>query len=340
MNPSVLIVGAGALGLVTGYHLALAGAQVTYLVRPNRMAALADPQLLYCYDDHQLKSFADYRACASVEDATQSEHDFVIVTMDGATCRGEEATALLRDLGHAIRTTNAIAVISGVGVLDYCKDVLGLPSDRVMEGTMGILAYQCDRTKMPIIPPTDAGKLSQASLAYRHVGKNPGFMAIKPPKRSARAFAELYNQCGVSRCAVMDAKLFATFASSIFVTMAMFDLAGWPDAATLARDEELMTLGARATKEVMRLSRHGVAGKLGSLLVSAKSLARTNAKMERDCLPVDYSAFNAFHHGGKVRQQDLAYLQACLNAGTREGRAMPALTELVRRYEAKISADD
>ena len=40
-KPGVLIVGAGAMGLVIGYHLSLAGAQITFLVRPQRLAALA-----------------------------------------------------------------------------------------------------------------------------------------------------------------------------------------------------------------------------------------------------------------------------------------------------------
>ena len=50
-KPSVLIVGAGATGLPIGYHLALAGADITYLVRPGRKAALDSRPPLYCYDD-------------------------------------------------------------------------------------------------------------------------------------------------------------------------------------------------------------------------------------------------------------------------------------------------
>ena len=46
-SPSkVLIVGAGATGLVAGYHLQLAGAEITFLVRPKRLLALSQPQIL------------------------------------------------------------------------------------------------------------------------------------------------------------------------------------------------------------------------------------------------------------------------------------------------------
>jgi ketopantoate reductase len=57
-TPSVCIVGAGSMGVSTGYHLSLAGAAVTFLVRPHRQEQLSRPQVLYSYDDHSLKTFS------------------------------------------------------------------------------------------------------------------------------------------------------------------------------------------------------------------------------------------------------------------------------------------
>ncbi|KAK2694495.1 hypothetical protein Focb16_v003954 [Fusarium oxysporum f. sp. cubense] len=59
-NPTVLIVGAGSMGLVTGYHLSLAGAEVTYLVRPKRAGELEQPQFLYWLDKQELHEFKSY----------------------------------------------------------------------------------------------------------------------------------------------------------------------------------------------------------------------------------------------------------------------------------------
>ena len=333
---SVLIVGAGALGIVTGYHLHLAGADVSFLVRPARLPALQEPQVLYCYDDHGLKHFFGYQAYGSIADAMTKDYDFVIVTLDGATCRGEEATALLTALGGAMKDRKSVAVISGVGVRDYCRTLMRLPEERVIEGTMGLLSYQTSRVTLPLNPPTDPEALAKASMAYKHVGKNPGFLLANTPAKAAKAFAALYNRSGASKCSLINAKLYATFTSSIFAVMAIFDLAGWPHAEALAKDDELMSLGSRAMKEIMRLPEHGMVGTLGSLLVSPRQLARNNAKMERDCLPVDYSAFNKFHHGGKVRDQDLQVLRRSLESGRARGHSMPALSELLPRYEAHI----
>lgn len=336
-QPSVLIVGAGALGIVTGYHLHLAGAKIGFLVRQGRLPALDEPQQLYCYDDHELKSFSEYKSFASVNDAMTQEYDWVIVTMDGATCRGEEATALLKELGQAMQAGKGVAVISGVGVREYCRDTMGLPDDRVIEGTMGLLSYQTDRVTLPLNPPTDADKLARASMAYHHMGKNPGFMVVSQPKAAAKAFAELYDRSGVSKCRKVPAKLYAMFTSSIFAIMAMFDLAGWPQAGKMADDKELMALGAGAMKEIMRLPEHGLMGRIGSLFISPARLAKNNLKMEQDCLPVDYSAFNRFHHGGKVREQDMDVLRKSLASGEAQGRRMPALRELLERYERHVA---
>lgn len=337
-NSSVLIVGAGALGIVTGYHLHLAGAEVSFLVRPGRLPALQEPQVLYCYDDDELKTFGDYQAFGSVAEATARSHNFLIVTLDGATCRGEEATQLLRELGEAMQKDQSVAIISGVGVRDYCRDTMRLPDDRVLEGTMGLLSYQTDRVTLPLHAPTDPEKLARASIAYRHGGNNPGFMVASKPAKAAKAFTELYNRSGVSKCRIVPEKLYATFTSSIFAVMAMFDLAGWPDAETMARDGALMALGSRAMKEIMRLPEHGLMGKISSLFISPKALAKTNLKMERDILPADYSAFNKFHHGGKVREQDIQVLRDSLASGQAEGKSMPALNELLQRYERHIAA--
>ena len=125
-NEKVLIVGAGALGIVTGYHLQLAGAQVDFLVRQGRLPALAEPQVLYCYDDHQLKHFDGYNAYASVMDAKSGgPYDFVVVTMDGATCRGEDKRAALE-----ARFAEVVATIGDENVRrHYRDDVFGRLSD-------------------------------------------------------------------------------------------------------------------------------------------------------------------------------------------------------------------
>jgi hypothetical protein len=47
-------------------------------------------------------------------------------------------------------------------------------------------------------------------------------------------------------------------------------------------------------------------------------------------LPLDWEAFNRFHHGGKVNGADQMLRRACLEKGRGEGKEMPALEKLMR----------
>lgn len=49
--------------------------------------------------------------------------------------------------------------------------------------------------------------------------------------------------------------------------------------------------------------------------------------------PLDYQAFNRFHHGGKVHAQDVSALRDCLADGQRQGRKMTALKTLLDRLD-------
>src|SRR3546814_4008400 len=54
--------------------------------------------------------------------------------------------------------------------------------------------------------------------------------------------------------------------------------------------------------------------------------------MVRNSMPLDYQAFNRFHHGGKVLAQDVEVLEHSLAVGRQKGREMPALAALLDAY--------
>lgn len=337
-KPAVLIVGAGALGVVTGYHLGLAGADVTFLVRDNRLPALAEPQVLYCYDDGELKQFSDYQSTAAVADTAQRSWNFVLVTLDGASCRSDEGSALLAALGDAIRDSDAVVICCGMGVREHCRRTLELPPGRVLEGTMRLLSHQTGSGEFPVHPPTDPALLEQADFAYRHTGSTDGFTIVADPPGPARAFAALYDRSGVSRCRSMKPAVYTMLTRSFFPIVAVFDRAGWPDVQTLVHNKELMSLGARAMREILSLPEHGWRGKLAGLLINRRTLARTLTGMARDCLPLDYVAFTRFHHGDKVRAQNLQMMRQCADLGRASNKSMPALEQLIDGFASRDPA--
>ncbi|MFD8089269.1 ketopantoate reductase family protein [Streptomyces malaysiensis] len=231
-TPDVLIVGAGAMGLTSGYHLHLAGAEVTFLVRPQRAENLARPQVLYSYDDASLKRFSGYRVLSDVGNTGDRAYDYVIVTLDGASSRSAEGTALLNDLGDAIRNTAAVVIIGGIG-LDlrlHCLDALDIGEERVISGWLGLLAHQVASTDLPVHPPTDPHVLAQADMAYRTLSAG-GFMVEDRFPGVAARFKALYDGCGVSRCDVVDHDHFPAQVAGLFPVFQACHLMGWPPAA-------------------------------------------------------------------------------------------------------------
>jgi hypothetical protein len=332
---SVLIAGAGAMGLVAGYHLSLAGAAVTFLVRPGRVPGLAPPQILYCYDDNSLKAYTGYKIIPEIGGADSTHYDYVMVTLDGSAARSAEGTQLLKSIGDAIRSTPAEVIIGGVGagLRAHFLSSMNLPSSRVLNGVLGVLSYQVERANFSAHPPADPALIAQSSMAYRHISKN-GFMLDSTNPASAKAFAAFYNQCGVSHCAVMNKTLFALMSKTPFPLFAVSELAGWPAIAALAKNQDLRALHGRAVREIARLREHGLGGKVAALALTNGMALKIWTSVEKSALPMDFAAFNKFHHGGKVKAQDIKVMNECVALGEAEGAPMNALKELLARLAA------
>ncbi|MEU6201881.1 ketopantoate reductase [Streptomyces sp. NPDC047061] len=334
-TPSVLIVGAGATGLPVGYHLGLAEVDITFLVRPGRKAALSSPQRLYCYDDAELKTFDTYRVVEDVAELAGTSFQFVIITLDGHTSRTPEGAELLRGLGKLVRACGAHVIMCGfgLGVREHHRETLGVGGDRLTHGFLGMLSHQAS-ADLPVHPPTDPSRVARAGVCYRHPTNRIGFRVETGNAAAAQQFAALYERSGVSKCAQVSREVDDVFCTAASPVYAAAELAGWPDFTTLVRDEELWNLACRAQAEIMTLPRYGRAGEHMAKAMGPLETAQTHQAIERDMLPLDYQAFNRFHHGGKVRAQDVETMYDCLAEGHGGGHPMPALRTLLSRLEA------
>jgi len=88
-------------------------------------------------------------------------------------------------------------------------------------------------------------------------------------------------------------------------------------------------------REFQRLSAFGSTGLAASEQTSAEGVLGFFQRMERNVFPLDFAAFNAYHHGGKVNAQDHDMLREALNRGQAEGADMPALQTLVSQLPVK-----
>ncbi|CBG73276.1 ketopantoate reductase [Streptomyces sp. LBUM 1478] len=338
-KPSVLIVGAGAVGMAVGYHLSLAGADITFLVRPGRKAVFAAPQQLYSYDDAALKTFAGYTVVEGVDELVEPRFQFVVVTLDGHVSRSAEGTALLRALGDVIRGTDATVIMCGIGkgLREHYLDVMRIADDQLLAGMLAMLSHQAD-ADLPVHAPTDPAMVAKASVCYRHPANKVGFRVGASNKAAAKKFAALYDLNGVSRCTAGNAFL-VNSASAFFPMFSACEIAGWPDDfATVVADKELWRLACRAQGEIMSLPQNGLLGKVMAAVLGPRLTASVNLKVAREVGPLDYMAFSRFQHGDKVRVQDVESMRTDLADGRRQGRRMSALQELLARLEAHEAA--
>ncbi len=330
----VLIVGAGALGLTTAYHLQLAGAQISFLVRPHREADLMQAQKLYSYDQDAVHVLGDFRLYTAPEQLRGEHFDFVLVTLDGASCLSEQGTMTLSALGEVFRGDASVMLICGVGLglYDHVRRTTGLPASRLLEGTMKIFAYQTAAPNAPE-PAADRRALhDSADVAYLNFPDHVGFFVTSSPKQAAKDYVALYNQSGAATCKTIPVGLYR-MTTNIFTSFILASaLKDWEGTEALIADRELWPLCCDSQREMLRLKRHGLQGKIFAWLFSDKRIAGMMRKTEAEAAPMGYTAFNRCHHGGKVLAQNVGILERCVAEGEASGQAMPASSELLRRW--------
>ena len=335
-KPQVLVIGAGSMGAIVGYHLSLAGAGVTFLVRAHRAKQLDRPQLLYCYDDKKLKEFKDFSYFTDPAKIIGAKYDYIVITLDSAALRNDTGKELVRTIGEAARGTDTKVILGSVfiNLLPWFLETSGLSAKQVTNGPLGILAYPTTATELVQSSQQDLDLITKADQAYTG-SLGFGMQLDDSSPEVANAFTELYNASGVSRCIVTPAAQLALFTTPLFAALAAFDLLGWPKIKDINVEDETWKLGTDGVKEIRGLSIHGEAGQQAAAATTSANLAEMLAGIEKQVLPLDFQAFNRFHHGGKVNLQDCELLRACVRLGEAEGKTMSAVKELLNRLETR-----
>ncbi|KAI1483172.1 hypothetical protein F4774DRAFT_368433 [Daldinia eschscholtzii] len=329
----ILIIGAGCMGILTGYHLSLAGADVTFLIRPHRAKALDNPQILYCYDDNQLKEFKHYNYITNPLLIRGSNYDYIIITLDGASLRNKTGLDLVKTIGNAARGTDTKIVLGTIffDVRVWFLRVSGLADEQVTSGHLDIHAYSTKVVTLQLEAPTDPKLIEKADFAYTDK-LDDGFTIDDSSPTVANGFAKIFNASGISCCAVKPALECAVAINPMFPIFAACELMDWPKFKDIG-DQKLWSLIVASVREIQELDIHGKLGKKLARTTTEAGLATSLAAWEKHMLPLNLQAFNRFHHSEKLRAQGREHLQACLSTGAAEGKPMSALKDLLRRVQ-------
>lgn len=331
----VLIVGAGSMGIIMGYDLQLAGAQVTFLIRPHRVEALKRPQNLYCYDDHQLKTFTGYKYITSPSEMLGAGYDYIVITLDGAALRNEVGQNLAKTIGEAVRDTKTKVILGTVfiRIRSWFLETSALASEQVVSGQLITHIYPTAAVTLPVHAPTDEKLLAQADHAYTDC-LGHGFSLSDSSPAAANDFAELWNASGVSTCEVIPEEQLSLNSTSLFPILAVSELLDWPSFQNFDSTGKLWSLAVAAMREIQSLSMHGTAGQKAAEATTEAGVAQLFAGIEKTMLPLDWPAFNHYHHGGKVNAQDRDLLRVSIACGEAEGKSMSAVKEILQRVES------
>ncbi|KAI1385495.1 uncharacterized protein F4822DRAFT_413153 [Hypoxylon trugodes] len=335
----VLVVGAGSMGIISGYILSLAGADVTFLIRPHRKEALSRPQILYSYDDNSLKEYKGYDLITSPSDIIGKNFDYILITLDGTALQNETGTNLVKTIGEAARNTNTKVILGTVFVdlRTWFLKTSGLAEDQVANATLAIHIYATKDVTLPANPPVDPELVAKSDFAFTDK-LGDGIVLTDNAPAAAKGFAELWNASKLSKCSVIPAVVSAANINPFFAVLAGCDILGWPRYKDLDTNNEVWKLSIRAVKEIQGLGIHGEPGQQAATATTEENFAAQMKGLENQMLPFELQAFNRFHHGGKVNVQDTAHLRTCLRYGEAERKTMDALKELIQRVEEHKAA--
>lgn len=330
-TPSIGIVGAGSVGVNTAYDLTRAGAKVTFLVRPHRREQLSRPQAMYSYDTNTLDHFSGYEVISDPTDLAGQKFDYLFVTLDTAALRAEAGMGLVKEIGRAMNGTNTGVILAAVGieVREWFITESGLPAEQVIMGSTGALIHEVAAANLPVDPSVDADLLAQADYAVKHLGP-AGFFIYDSSPHLAEAFAAVYSGDGIHP-AVIAAESEMAVGVAVLAPILAWGLLGYQSLDGVDASNEVWQLGANTTREIQQLSIFGTAGQAAAEQTTPESVLAMFQGMTEGSKPLEFAAFNAYHHGGKVLEQDLDMLDDARQRAEAEGHDTPALRELITR---------
>lgn len=313
----VLIVGAGAVGQVFGYHLQRGGAQVTFFVKEKYAAAARAGFTLYNLGrGREALSFEGFGVVTSAEEVAGEPWDLVLLTVASPALRAGD---WLSELAAATGDATLAGLQPGLGDAALVREIAG--EDRVVWGVIELIAYQ-------------------APLKGEDLGAGVAFwipwwliFPFSGPDARTQAVVSAFRAGGLRSRQVADTvTLTATGSPVLNLHIAALEAAGWSLSAVRA-DRELLRLTHAATREAVAVAahEHGVPVPLWTRLVRPWQV-RLLAWLAPRVMPLDVETYLQFHFT-KVGEQTQEQLERWSGLARERGLSHQALDALRDRRE-------
>jgi 2-dehydropantoate 2-reductase len=308
----ILIVGAGAVGQVYGWHLRAAGHDVTFFVKEKYRAEVAGGLVLHRlgYGRAKRQDWPQVSAVSAVAEVAAQRWDQVWLTLASDALRGELAAQVLGAVGDATVVCLQPDLEDGA----YVQEKLASPA-QLVQGLITFISYQ---SPLP-------GKPGPEGIAYFLPPLAPGLFAGDGTR--VQSVVQALRAGGLGAKPVADfAKAAAGAPALLQPLIAALETNAWK-LGTLPGSDAL-ALGLSASREALAVAaREAGASTLALRQLLRPLLWRFLLPLSRKLLPLDLETYLHYHFS-KVGVQTRLMLDTYIRVGRRHGLPVTSLQQL------------
>lgn len=307
-SPRCLLVGAGAVGLTYGKHLARGGAKVSYLVKPKYEAAARAGFTVHRLNAKVTERFEGFGVVTDVATIQPGDFDQIWLCISSDVLRTPMIEALLQRLG------SGTLVAFQPGLLDHAWLAERVPPEQLVQGLIAFIAYPAPLPKEdraegtawwfpPLSKSPFSGARAALAVAPLKAGGCPAKVASKVQDRTA-------------------------FASSLMMPIiAALETAEWKFERLFNTDA--LAMGTAASRQANAIAAPGGLG-LVRWLAGRRWLLRLVAAVGSRIMPFNLEIYLKVHFS-KVGAQTALMLATYTQRGKEMGKPTDAIEALRAR---------
>jgi ketopantoate reductase len=312
-----LIVGAGAVGQVYGYHLHLGGAEVAFFVKPKYAESARAGFTLYSLNDRRRRTapqhWRDYDVVTSAAEVRAERWDMVLITVSSPALRGPWLPELTAAIG------DATLVILQPGIDDRAVALEAIDASRLVQGLISLISY--------FAPLPGETRFPEPGCAYWFPPLSPSPFSGPEPRVSQ--VVDALRAGGFPAKRHPDLTKLSGFPNAVLMSyLSALESAGWTFRGL--RQGPHLGHAAAAAREALAVVERQLGVKKPALLgIMAKPLAiRTGLWLGRRVVPLDLETYFRVHFtkvGDQTRMAMARFIELAREGGL-EARALESLT--------------
>jgi 2-dehydropantoate 2-reductase len=318
MHMKVLVVGAGAVGAVYGWHLHRAGHEVHFFVKAKYADEVSAGLTLHRLGRRgaQRQEWSGPRVVTDPAAVARERWDQVWFTLSSDALRGELASQLLAAVGAA----TVVCLQPDLEDADYVRGRVGTP-EQVVHGLINLISYQ---SPLP-------GAEGPDGVAYYLPAFSPTPFSGSPPR--VRDVVEALKAGGMSASAVANVAPMAATATAVMQPLiAALEINQWR--LTTLPASQALRMGLDAARETLAVAQQATGAKTGRFRpLLWPWIWRLLLPLSASMLPLPLERYLRYHFS-KVGVQTRLMLETYIRLGRQQGQDTQALQRLRKALPA------